>query len=242
MNKMLAMGHNAEHDAFLEKLSWLPVLARILRSVFIGEKKPALSREFLLDRLTRSTQLRLSSREMDDHLEILASKQKTWIKAYTFPSGSFIKLNMNYDINKLVNSLEEDINYMHNKRIPLIHVSPDVHIQSMMTADTTSMYFVEADTQQQHQPTDLYLPPMDFSPLPGQIPPQPISPLSLGQFRSVRFHYENWYIYDESDATCNTNGPCKYVPLAPGCAVCLYRTFCKRRLRKHMETYHSMCL
>ena len=44
---------------------------------------------------------------------------------------------------------------MYNNSIPLIDASPDVHIQSMMTAGLSSDVpaSVEADPQQQHQPT-----------------------------------------------------------------------------------------
>jgi len=102
----LEMTRNPESEARIDALQRLPELARIMRSVFIGEKKAALPIDVVIKKLAQSTKAMLTPIETRSHFDLLASEQPTWISIHTLSSGTYVKLNKNSDINAVVKQLD----------------------------------------------------------------------------------------------------------------------------------------
>uniref|UniRef100_A0A3Q3W0I6 CDT1 Geminin-binding domain-containing protein n=1 Tax=Mola mola TaxID=94237 RepID=A0A3Q3W0I6_MOLML len=82
----------AQEDRLL-MLSRLPELARILRNVFVAEKKPALIMEVACNRMASSYRSALSTGEMEKHLHLLAEVAADWLTIHPIRKDLYLKLN-----------------------------------------------------------------------------------------------------------------------------------------------------
>ncbi|KAK5853554.1 hypothetical protein PBY51_014696 [Eleginops maclovinus] len=100
-----AMTRNPVQEERLLMMSRLPELARILRNVFVAEKKPALIMEVACNKMVASFRSALSSGEMEKHIRLLAEVASDWLKVHPIRKDSYLKLNKNMEINIVLDKL-----------------------------------------------------------------------------------------------------------------------------------------
>ncbi|KAK4316208.1 hypothetical protein Pmani_012613 [Petrolisthes manimaculis] len=95
-------GENKE----LEMLSRLPVMARIIRNIFITEKKAALPWEMVATKVAASFTSMLPGSEVDQHLELLIKEVPGWCVVHKVRSGIFLKINRTEQLSVVTDKLE----------------------------------------------------------------------------------------------------------------------------------------
>ncbi|XP_059372124.1 DNA replication factor Cdt1-like isoform X2 [Carassius carassius] len=101
------MTRNPQQDERLLMMSTLPDLARILRNVFVAEKKPALIMELACNRMIASYRSPLSSDEMEKHLRLLAELTPAWLTVHPIRKDMYLKLNKTMDLNIVLDKLNQ---------------------------------------------------------------------------------------------------------------------------------------
>ncbi|KAM9493369.1 DNA replication factor Cdt1 isoform 1-T1 [Clarias gariepinus] len=104
-----AMTRNPEQEERLGMMSRLPEMARILRNVFVAEKKPALIMELACNRMIASYRSSLSAGEMEKHLRLLVELAPEWLTLHPIRKDFYLKLNKNTNMNLLLEKLNEKI-------------------------------------------------------------------------------------------------------------------------------------
>ncbi|XP_036439785.1 DNA replication factor Cdt1 [Colossoma macropomum] len=104
-----AMTRNPEQEERLAMTSRLPELARILRNVFVAEKKPALIMEIACNRMIASYRSSLSTGEMEKHLRLLAELTPEWLTIHPIRKDFYLKLNKNANMNLILDKLSQKI-------------------------------------------------------------------------------------------------------------------------------------
>ncbi|XP_048886706.1 DNA replication factor Cdt1 [Brienomyrus brachyistius] len=102
-----AMMRSPQQEERLLMMSRLAELARILRNVFVAEKKPALVMEVACNRMTSSYRSALSSGEMEKHLRLLAELTPEWLTIHQIRKDSYLKLNKTMDLNVILQKLNK---------------------------------------------------------------------------------------------------------------------------------------
>ncbi|KTF78173.1 hypothetical protein cypCar_00040428 [Cyprinus carpio] len=102
-----AMTRNPQQEERLSMMSRLPELARILRNVFVAEKKPALIMELVCNRMIASYRSPLSSDEMEKHLRLLAELTPAWLTVHPIRKDMYLKLNKTMDLNIVLDKLNQ---------------------------------------------------------------------------------------------------------------------------------------
>ncbi|XP_039546691.1 DNA replication factor Cdt1 isoform X2 [Pimephales promelas] len=102
-----AMTRDPEQERRLVMMSRLPELARILRNVFVAEKKPALLMELVCNRVIASYRSPLSCDEMEKHLRLLAESTEAWLTIHPIRKDLYLKLNKSTDLNLVLNALNQ---------------------------------------------------------------------------------------------------------------------------------------
>uniref|UniRef100_A0A8C1UY04 Chromatin licensing and DNA replication factor 1 n=1 Tax=Cyprinus carpio TaxID=7962 RepID=A0A8C1UY04_CYPCA len=102
-----AMTRNPQQEERLSMMSRLPELARILRNVFVAEKKPALIMELVCNRMIASYRSPLSSDEMEKHLRLLAELTPAWLTVHPIRKDMYLKLNKTMDLNIVLDELNQ---------------------------------------------------------------------------------------------------------------------------------------
>ncbi|KAF4110687.1 DNA replication factor Cdt1 [Onychostoma macrolepis] len=102
-----AMTRNPQQEERLVTISRLPELARILRNVFVAEKKPALIMELACNRMIASYRSPLSSDEMEKHLRLLAELTPAWLTVHLIRKDMYLKLNKTMDLNIVLDRLNQ---------------------------------------------------------------------------------------------------------------------------------------
>ncbi|KAM4614950.1 DNA replication factor Cdt1 [Polymixia lowei] len=101
-----AMTRNPAQEERLLMMSRLGELARILRNVFVAEKKPALIMELACDRMVASYRSALSTGEMEKHLLLLAELAPDWLTIQPIRKASYLKLSKNMGLNIVLDKLD----------------------------------------------------------------------------------------------------------------------------------------
>uniref|UniRef100_A0A8C0WWX9 DNA replication factor Cdt1 n=1 Tax=Castor canadensis TaxID=51338 RepID=A0A8C0WWX9_CASCN len=97
--KQLAqMTRRPEQELRLQRLERLPELARVLRSVFVAERKPALTMEVACSRMVGSCCATLSLGEMERHLLLLSELLPDWLSLHHIRTDTYIKLDKAADL------------------------------------------------------------------------------------------------------------------------------------------------
>ncbi|XP_072527100.1 DNA replication factor Cdt1 [Salminus brasiliensis] len=102
-----AMTRNPEQEERLGMMTRLPELARILRNVFVAEKKPALIMEIACSRVVASYRSSLSTGEMEKHLRLLAELAPEWLTIHPIRKDFYLKLNKNTNMNLVLEKLSQ---------------------------------------------------------------------------------------------------------------------------------------
>lgn len=99
VQKQLArMTRCPEQELRLQRLERLPELARVLRNVFVSERKPALTMEVVCARMVDSCQTALSPGEMEKHLVLLAELLPDWLSLHRIRTDTYVKLDKAVDL------------------------------------------------------------------------------------------------------------------------------------------------
>ncbi|XP_066593065.1 DNA replication factor Cdt1 isoform X2 [Prorops nasuta] len=95
---------NADKEAAL--YSRLPELAKILRNIFVAEKKGVLALEFVINKLDNSFRTKLTSNELEEHLRLMCNLLPTWLSLHVVRKVNYLKLSRDVDLLKVIRRLE----------------------------------------------------------------------------------------------------------------------------------------
>ncbi|XP_069824605.1 DNA replication factor Cdt1 [Dendropsophus ebraccatus] len=99
------MTRKPQQEERLLMMSRLPELARILRNVFVAEKKPALTVEVVCNRVISSYRSSMALGEMEKHLSLLAELLPDWLAVHPIRKDTYYKLNKTMDMNLILERL-----------------------------------------------------------------------------------------------------------------------------------------
>uniref|UniRef100_H2ZTT9 Chromatin licensing and DNA replication factor 1 n=1 Tax=Latimeria chalumnae TaxID=7897 RepID=H2ZTT9_LATCH len=103
------MTRNPQQEERLLMMSRLPEIARILRNVFVAEKKPALTMEVACNRVIASYRTMMAIGEMEKHLRLLSEVVPDWLSIHPVRKEFYLKLNKNVDLNILLERLAKQM-------------------------------------------------------------------------------------------------------------------------------------
>ncbi|XP_014615313.1 PREDICTED: DNA replication factor Cdt1 isoform X2 [Polistes canadensis] len=86
--------------------SRLPELAKILRSIFVAEKKGVLTLEHVLAKLDNSFRTKLTAAELEEHVRKLCKLLPTWASIHNVRKTDYLKLAKDVDLIKVTKMLE----------------------------------------------------------------------------------------------------------------------------------------
>ncbi|KAM9182720.1 DNA replication factor Cdt1 [Mergus octosetaceus] len=89
----------------LALLGRLPAMARVLRNIFVAEKKPALPLEVACARMAESFPTQMTAGEMEKHLRLFAELLPDWVGIHAIRTDTYIKLDKNKDLGLVVERL-----------------------------------------------------------------------------------------------------------------------------------------
>ncbi|XP_049720563.1 DNA replication factor Cdt1 [Elephas maximus indicus] len=97
--KQLAqMTRRPEQEQRLRRLERLPELARVLRGIFVSERKPALTMEVACARMVGSYHTPMSPGDMEQHLQLLAELLPDWLSLHHIRTDTYLKLDKAADL------------------------------------------------------------------------------------------------------------------------------------------------
>lgn len=91
--------------------SRLPELAKILRSIFVAEKKGVLTLEHVLAKLDNSFRTKLTAAELEEHVRKLCKLLPTWASIHNVRKTDYLKLAKDVDLIKVTKMLEITANH-----------------------------------------------------------------------------------------------------------------------------------
>ncbi|EGI62787.1 PREDICTED: DNA replication factor Cdt1 [Acromyrmex echinatior] len=95
---------NADKEATL--YSRLPELAKLIRNIFVTEKKGVLPLEIVIQKLDNSFRTKLMLQEMEEHIRQLCKLLPTWASIHNVRKVDYLKLDKNVELAKVINQLE----------------------------------------------------------------------------------------------------------------------------------------
>lgn len=95
---------NADKEAAL--YSRLPELAKLLRNIFVADKKGVLPLEAVIQKLDNSFKTKLTSQEMEEHIRQLCKLLPTWASIHNVRKINYLKLDKNLELAKVIKRLE----------------------------------------------------------------------------------------------------------------------------------------
>ncbi|XP_053255971.1 DNA replication factor Cdt1 [Podarcis raffonei] len=93
------MVRNPQQERRLDMLSRLPEMARVLRNVFVAEKKQALPMEVACQRMMASYRSLMTFGETEKHLRLLSELLPDWVSVLPIRQETYIKLDKSVDLN-----------------------------------------------------------------------------------------------------------------------------------------------
>ncbi|KAI1889923.1 hypothetical protein AGOR_G00167910 [Albula goreensis] len=100
-----AMTRNPQQEERLLMMSRLEEMARILRNVFVAEKKLALIMEVACSRMIASYRSALTAGEMERHLRLLAELTPEWLTIHPIRKDFYLKLDKRVDLSVVLEKL-----------------------------------------------------------------------------------------------------------------------------------------
>ncbi|NXG10473.1 CDT1 factor, partial [Sakesphorus luctuosus] len=101
------MTRDARQEERVAMLGRLPAMARVLRSVFVAEKKQALPMEVVCARLADSYDEQMAPGEMEKHLRLFAELLPNWVGVHTIRTDTYIKLDKGKDLGLITERLSK---------------------------------------------------------------------------------------------------------------------------------------
>ncbi|XP_032320492.1 DNA replication factor Cdt1 [Camelus ferus] len=87
-----------EQEQRLQQLERLPVLAHVLRNIFVSERKPALTMEAACARMVGSYSMAMSHEEMEKHVRLLSELLPDWLSLHRIRTDIYVKLDKAADL------------------------------------------------------------------------------------------------------------------------------------------------
>ncbi|XP_064106846.1 DNA replication factor Cdt1-like [Macrobrachium nipponense] len=103
------MTRSSSENKELEMLSRLPEISRIIRNIFVTEKKAALPWETVAVKIAASYPSMLAGNEVDSHLNLLIKEVPGWCTVHKVRSGLFIKIDKNEPQSNITDKLQAAI-------------------------------------------------------------------------------------------------------------------------------------
>ncbi|NWR12793.1 CDT1 factor, partial [Paradoxornis webbianus] len=98
---------DAAQEERAARLARLPAMARVLRGVFVAEKKPALAMELLCARLADSCPELAAPGEMEKHVRLLAELLPGWVGIHALRTDTYVKLDKEKDLGLVIERLNK---------------------------------------------------------------------------------------------------------------------------------------
>ena len=95
---------NADKEAAM--YSRLPELGKILRNIFVAEKKSVLTMEFVIGKLENSFRAKLIPAELEEHIRLLCKLMPVWTSIHNVRKVDYLKMQKDVDLGKVVKRLE----------------------------------------------------------------------------------------------------------------------------------------
>ncbi|NXD87999.1 CDT1 factor, partial [Halcyon senegalensis] len=92
------MTRDPRREERLAMLGRLPAMARVLRNVFVAEKKQALPMEVACARMADSYDEQMPAGEMEKHLRLLAELLPDWVGIHAVRTDTYVKLDKGKDL------------------------------------------------------------------------------------------------------------------------------------------------
>ncbi|XP_071612617.1 DNA replication factor Cdt1 isoform X2 [Heliangelus exortis] len=96
---------DAGQEERVAMLGRLPAMARVLRGVFVAEKKPALSMEVACARMAESYNTQMPPGEMEKHLRLFAELLPDWVGIHSIRTDTYVKLDKGKDLSIITERL-----------------------------------------------------------------------------------------------------------------------------------------
>ncbi|XP_007887507.2 DNA replication factor Cdt1 [Callorhinchus milii] len=109
------MTRNPTQIERLQMMSHLPEIARILRNIFVAEKKPALIFVFVCNRVVDSYRSMINVEDIGKHLRLLAEVVPDWLSIHQIRKEEYLKLNKNVELNVISEKIANKIKVEENK-------------------------------------------------------------------------------------------------------------------------------
>ncbi|XP_027745928.1 DNA replication factor Cdt1 [Empidonax traillii] len=99
------MTRDTQQEERVAMLGRLPAMARVLRSVFVAEKKQALPMEVVCARLGDSYDELIAPAEMEKHLRLFAELLPDWVGIHAIRTDTYVKLDKEKDLGLITERL-----------------------------------------------------------------------------------------------------------------------------------------
>ncbi|XP_076248492.1 chromatin licensing and DNA replication factor double parked [Calliopsis andreniformis] len=100
----MTRGPTADKEAAM--YSRLPEVAKILRNIFVAEKKGVLTLEFVVAKLENSFRAKLTPVELEEHIRLLCKLLPVWTNIHNVRKIDYLKLQKEVDLGKVIKRLE----------------------------------------------------------------------------------------------------------------------------------------
>ncbi|XP_072135881.1 DNA replication factor Cdt1 [Mobula birostris] len=104
-----AMTRNPAQTERLHMMTRLPEITRILRNVFVAEKKPALNITMACNRVIDSYRSSMPLGDMEKHLRLLADTVPDWLTIHIIRKDVYLKLNKDVELSMVVEKIAKKI-------------------------------------------------------------------------------------------------------------------------------------
>ncbi|NXD38996.1 CDT1 factor, partial [Copsychus sechellarum] len=98
---------DARQEERAARLARLPAMARVLRGLFVAERKAALSMELLCARLADSCPELVAPGEMEKHVRLLAEVLPDWVSVHSLRTDTYVKLDKEKDLGLVTERLNK---------------------------------------------------------------------------------------------------------------------------------------
>ncbi|NXI72550.1 CDT1 factor, partial [Anseranas semipalmata] len=99
------MTRDPRQEERLAMLGRLPAMARVLRNVFVAEKKQALTLEVACARMADSYPTQMTAGEMEKHLRLFTELLPDWVGIHAIRTDTYIKLDKHKDLGLITERL-----------------------------------------------------------------------------------------------------------------------------------------
>ncbi|NXS58814.1 CDT1 factor, partial [Brachypteracias leptosomus] len=99
------MTRDARQEQRVAELGRLPAMARVLRSLFVAEKKQALPMEVVCARMAESCNTQMTPGEMEKHLRLFAELLPDWVGIHSLRTDTYVKLDKGKDLRLITERL-----------------------------------------------------------------------------------------------------------------------------------------